>query len=202
MLDITSQKWIYTEEIANPSGNMGMNQSGQTAEKDHACTLSTPDTAEIAPQCCSCTVNVKETERKSCHNSLFFHSHYCSRPEHEVVCVCVCARTNKERGGSLVWFLVVLCHEREPDIHVHVPLCMCKQTHTHKHFAYVLANTRQKSAVTDAPGPSRLISWSWEYIQIQHRVRLCLLLRGVIAYNQFLNCTHYTHTNWLAADRH
>lgn len=33
MLDITSQKWIYTEEIANPSGNMGMNQSGQTAEK-------------------------------------------------------------------------------------------------------------------------------------------------------------------------
>lgn len=33
MLDITSQKWIYTEEIANPSGNMGMNQSGQTAGK-------------------------------------------------------------------------------------------------------------------------------------------------------------------------
>ena len=31
ILDITSQKWIYTEEIANPSGNMGMNQSGQTA---------------------------------------------------------------------------------------------------------------------------------------------------------------------------
>lgn len=106
MLDITSQKWIYTEEIANPSGNMGMNQSGQTAEKDHACTLSTPDTAEIAPQCCSCTVNVKETERESCHNPLFFHSHCCLRPEHEVVCVCVacsaaCARTNKE-GGLLV----------------------------------------------------------------------------------------------------
>lgn len=33
MLDITSQKWIYTEEMANPSGNIGMNQSGQTAEE-------------------------------------------------------------------------------------------------------------------------------------------------------------------------
>ena len=32
MLDITSQKWIYTEEMANPAGNIGMNQSGQTAE--------------------------------------------------------------------------------------------------------------------------------------------------------------------------
>lgn len=30
MIDITSQKWIYTEEIANPAGNIGMNQSGQT----------------------------------------------------------------------------------------------------------------------------------------------------------------------------
>lgn len=36
MLDITSQKWIYAEEMANPPGYMGLNQSGQTAEKDHA----------------------------------------------------------------------------------------------------------------------------------------------------------------------
>lgn len=33
MLDITSQKWIYPEEMANPAGNIGMNQSGQTAEE-------------------------------------------------------------------------------------------------------------------------------------------------------------------------
>lgn len=88
MLDITSQKWIYTEEVANPPGNMGMNQSGQTAEKIMLRTLSAPDTAEIAPQCYSCTVYVEETERKSCHNSLYFHSHCSSRLEHGV-CVSV-----------------------------------------------------------------------------------------------------------------
>lgn len=49
MLDITSQKWIYTEEIANPSGNMGMNQSGQTAGKIMlAPSRSAPSAAEKA----------------------------------------------------------------------------------------------------------------------------------------------------------
>lgn len=86
MLDITSQKWIYTEEIANPSGNMGMNQSGQTAGKITLCSarlcsaLSAPDAAEIAPQCRGGgAVDVEESGRKSCHNPLYFHSHCSSR---------------------------------------------------------------------------------------------------------------------------
>lgn len=85
MLDITSQKWIYTEEIANPSGNMGMNQSGQTAGKITlgsallCSALSAPDAAEIAPQCRGGAVDVEESGRKSCHNPLYFHSHCSSR---------------------------------------------------------------------------------------------------------------------------
>lgn len=120
-LDVTSQKWIYAEEMANPPGYAGLNQSGQTAGKDHALhSLNSrrsrgrcPPTPSQPPpthrRCRGWTASEDETGRKSCHNSLSFGSRRCSGPERRVARKRVQERNKRESGGLLVSFLVVVC---------------------------------------------------------------------------------------------